>query len=760
MRSKLSAVIWCALALAVAPHAILAGGPLFVDPATGVPIRYAPGPVQIYTDLGNLGALSNAAADEKVAFAWRQWTDVPTSSFEAHIAGDFSAIGLPDITAENAGAIVGTFNGGGIHVIYDADGAIMRDFLGVPPNVLGIATPEFGVEGTPEITESWVILNGIAIDPADTDGSAFAGVMTHEFGHSINLGHSQTNGAILFFGDAVGPNGCDAPYAGAPTRDDVETMYPFLDPTVGGTGAAQSTVDMADDRAAISNIYPAPGWPDTAGTITGTVTASDGATGIMGINVVARNVADPWRDATSAITGDLVRGQVGAEGRYTITGLTPGAHYVLYVDGLGAGGFSTDQAVYFPGPEEFFNGSNESGDSVTDVACDAVQITPEAGAPVGANFVFNVRAGAPKLTVLGRDTIPFDIAADGKTIVGYFSSTLAAPTFRWTEAGGVENIGGAGSTASIASDGSAIVSNTFREDGFQAASIWMGGTSWREIPALAGSCDGAEPVTKSVAFGVSNGGATVVGLAFQGDHCGVPSAFRWDAATNTTTALEVPANTTQSRANGVSRDGSVIWGWRTDETGFREAAVWTDGRLRLFSTPDFPVGEAYNASPDGKYVVGGAAGLDGQAWRWSVRRGLEQIGGLPDSFYSSAFAVSANGKVITGQSSSFFDSAGFLWTKGLGVMRIEQFLATQGLFLDPTATFYAPNSISADGRRIAGAGATVNGSFGWVIEIGKIKMCHTPRGNPASARTIDVSFPNGMDAHLAHGDKLGPCDCE
>lgn len=40
----------------------------------------------------------------------------------------------------------------------------------------------------------------------------------------------------------------------------------------------------------------------------------------------------------------------------------------------------------------------------------------------------------------------------------------------------------------------------------------------------------------------------------------------------------------------------------------------------------------------------------------------------------------------------------------------------------------------------------------------RVTLCHVPPGNPANAHTITVS-ENAVDAHLAHGDYLGPCEC-
>lgn len=40
----------------------------------------------------------------------------------------------------------------------------------------------------------------------------------------------------------------------------------------------------------------------------------------------------------------------------------------------------------------------------------------------------------------------------------------------------------------------------------------------------------------------------------------------------------------------------------------------------------------------------------------------------------------------------------------------------------------------------------------------KVVICHIPPGNPDNAHEIEVSV-NAVDAHLAHGDNLGPCSC-
>ncbi|MEI6226931.1 MAG: matrixin family metalloprotease, partial [Deltaproteobacteria bacterium] len=356
------------LLAAFAATPALAGGPLIVDSVTGKPWRYAPGVVvPVYTDLGDYSfqsawwvdppvdyVFSNAVGVDQVRKGFASWSAVPTSSFRAAVVGDFASIGLPDITGQNAQLVIGAWNGGGIQVIFDADGTIFSEFFGVSPNVLGISTPEFGDEVTGYITESWTLLNGQAMYTDDPDAAHYQGVATHEFGHAIGLAHTQTNGAAYFYGMYVGerpgPQSCTSlPYRTDVGPLDVETMYPFTDPWPGSdVGLGMAHVHSTDDRAALSDLYPGKGWPAATGTITGKVLGLDGRTELTGVNVIARNLDDPFTDANSSLSGEWTQGQFGPDGSYTLNGLKPGARYVIYVDAVVAGGFPTQPMWFLP----------------------------------------------------------------------------------------------------------------------------------------------------------------------------------------------------------------------------------------------------------------------------------------------------------------------------------------------------------------------------------------------------------------------------
>ena len=128
-------------------------------------------------------------------------------------------IGLPDIDSTNVTSIIGTSNGRGIYVIFDADGSIMQNFFGVGDNVLGISSPQFGITGTTIITESWTVLNGRAIDPADTNASTSrawppTSSDTRSAWRTPRPTVRRTSTAVT---TNVGPNSCTSlPYATTP----------------------------------------------------------------------------------------------------------------------------------------------------------------------------------------------------------------------------------------------------------------------------------------------------------------------------------------------------------------------------------------------------------------------------------------------------------------------------------------------------------------------------------------------------------------
>ena len=785
LRNKSEFTITSLLLVIFAAIGVNAGGPLRMwNAEQRLPYRWdVSSPVKIYTDLGPFEILppnppvgtqlvTNEKADETVAFAIKQWTDVPSSSFQAEVVGDFASIGLPDVNdAATASLVFGADNGGGIHFVYDADATILKTFFGAPPNVLGIASPEFADEETGTITEGWVIINAKQRWFNDNNLTMYAGVFTHEFGHAINLAHSQTNGAILFYRDTYGPKSCSTlPYPTTTmTVNDSETMYPFVNQRPGGNGAAISTIDTADDEAAISDLYPEAGYPNTHGSITGKILQTDGKEGITGVNVIARNLDNPYADAVSAMSGDYVRVEAGNDGTFTLNGLTPGARYALYTDMIVQGGFPTMQPLYMPEGEEFYSGANESGDGLTDDRCQMEPITAVAGSTATANITLNSVKGAPEFIPMVPNAVARTVSADGLVIGG---GIVGGGSFRWSEKDGYQILNQTqDSDTGMSRDGLSFASDTPGPDGKRVASILRLGSEWQQLPLPVAEAPAVNMPTgcgnTSSTARISADGNTVGGLGFVDTNGSLPGQtckyrpFIW-SQDGGSRFLQVPLSVKNSRVNAISDDLSMIVGWH-DTFGQRQAVRWVNGVYEELSTPSLPIGEAHYVTPDGSTITGGNAGTKQNPWIWTRDGGLQQLGRTGPNFSAYALSASDDGKVVGGLGGSVSPNIGdasgnraFLWTPELGTVDFENFLIAQGTYFEGWV-LWSTSSISADGTTHIGTGASPRGGAGWTIKMDKVNICHAPPGNPGNAHTINVPFRGTMGEHLKHGDTIGVC---
>jgi hypothetical protein len=383
-----------ALATLAAPLFVIApahaGGPL-ANCGDGVPFLWPNGGRNIVwnADLGDLGELTKAQADDLVGDSFGQWQNVASSTI-SYVQGP----NLPvDVDETNFLPFLEPTAPDGLSaIVYDDSGEIFELLFGEDSGVLGFAGPEFVDPATCAITEGSAFLNGPEFTPADL-AAGFA-IMVHEFGHFSNLAHTQTNGGILL-GIAVEipePSG-PAPFDtfGSPTVADfinnglLETMYPFFFGSVFG-----EETPALDDIMSISRLYPEPNYFATTASVAGSILAPTGTIRLSGINVIARNTANPFLDAVSAVSGDFTdetdSAQSAVVGTYRFTGLTPGAQYAVYVDGILDGGFSTPPRN-LPGPEEFHSGAAESN---SDSPGTFVAVMAAAGATrTGVNVIFN-----------------------------------------------------------------------------------------------------------------------------------------------------------------------------------------------------------------------------------------------------------------------------------------------------------------------------------------------------------------------------------
>jgi hypothetical protein len=550
-------------------------------------------------------------------------------------------------------------------------------------------------------------------------------------------------------------------------------MYPFtnVNPGASATGPGQFTVDRIDDMAAISDLYPARGWPDDHGTIRGTIRSmlnvnDDGSgdtTEVIGVNVIARNVADPYNDFTSTVSGSLTRGDSGPDGTFEMHGLTPGATYAIYVDNLRGGAFPFPRPFVLPGPEEFYN-VRESGNGEKDNRCAWTGVTSEPAASTTADITLNKVKGAPELTVLPVAGSPNGMTPDGRTVVGRLPTS--GQVYTWSQEDGTflipDSVMLAGNPG-ISDDGTKVAA-ALKVNGVVQWGIYENG-AWTIVPPAPGTvpCNsGPEGDSWGSLFGFSGDGSTLAGFSYtQGCASAGIQATKWTAAGGWQILPKDPAFPTRiARANSVSYDGSVITG-RQDTNG-SVGVYWKDGQEHYFGHPTaLPFfGNGLYITRDGSTILGGGFTDDlaapGRAYRfYTATNTWDTVSDNPSG--STGFATSSNddASVVFGFTQIGSAREAKMWTAQLGWFNITDFLNSQGTNTDGIGlTSPAAGAISADGRTWAVTAASLAGNIGLHVKTPTAVVCHR-QGMRRLA--VDVAFPDGMNEHLAHGDTLGLC---
>ena len=400
---RLTLVLFSVLCL-VFPSIGNAGGPLLVGRTAfgipGVPITWnTSAPIAYRVDGGPLSKrgttviVNNAAGLTRVQGEFSNWQNVATTTIRYQYGGPIQATGsfkggdvasLADYNAVRASCEAGTQS----PIVFDADGTIVSA-LGLPPDIIGFASPCKVDAASGHIMSGFAVLNGQFQDGVnqapnyELTAAQFDEAITHELGHFSGLDHSQINSDVLYSYPCSTDN-----LAGLPL------MFPIA--------ACQARSELGlpvlgpDDQAWISKLYPSASFSSSYGTISGRILFSDGKTAAQGVNVIARRVDDPGttedesrRVAVSVVSGYLFTGSVGQSvsgtnnsgygtgsrdatliGYYEIP--VPPGTYTVEVEGIHPafdGGSSVgplDPPIWIPGPSEFWQSDESAFDSVTD----------------------------------------------------------------------------------------------------------------------------------------------------------------------------------------------------------------------------------------------------------------------------------------------------------------------------------------------------------------------------------------------------------
>ncbi|QYO76025.1 hypothetical protein [Devosia salina] len=311
----------------------------------------------------------------------------------------------------------------------------------------------------------------------------------------------------------------------------------------------------------------------------------------------------------------------------------------------------------------------------------------------------------------------YDVSADGGVVVGTAgSSNLTQVAFRWDADTGMTALPGSGVDGrGISGDASTVIGYHIVPDGGGGSHVEA--FRWTQAGGMLDLGTGG--YTSSVANGVSSDGSVIVGEV---SGAGQNVAFAWTEATGMQLLGWMAGGAPSTRATDVSDTGILVGNSRMaggDYQAFYKDLGSVDGLqgLGYFGGGDYSRAEAI--TNDANFIVGEAtdSGNVGHAVRWTwegaAYGSAMALDGGTGWIYSEATDIAADGATVVGQYILVDEADGtvaFRWTEASGAQSLDAWLAESGVVVGGWILREA-TAISDDGSTIVGWGEAGAGQY-------------------------------------------------